>query len=201
MKHHPRTPAGVTVHVKGKNMVIPPKLHDQIVAKMVRLDKYHDKLQAIEVELSTEKARSAEHKNRAEATTHVTGRTVRVTAANADMQAAVDACVDKLYRQLNRQKERLKAHHGNAPAEISDFEPSAFSGPFSEEDGDQGSDFEPVVLVEQLEMKPQFEDEAVEELQLNGGNFHVFLNARNEQVNVLYRHHDGTYGLIEPRSG
>jgi len=198
MKHHLRTPAGVTVHVKGKNMVVPPELHDQVVAKMVRLDKYHDKLQGIEVELSIEKTRSAEHKNRAEATTHVTGRTVRVTAANADMQAAVDACVDKLYRQLNRQKERLKAHHGNGPAEVSDFEPSEFTGPFSDGDGAQGSDPEPVV---QLEMKPQFEDEAVEELQLNGGNFHVFLNARNEQVNVLYRHHDGTYGLIEPRSG
>jgi len=198
MKHHPRTPAGVTVHVKGKNMAVAPELHDQIVGKMVRLDKYHDKLQGIEVELSTEKTRSTEHQNRAEATAHVGGRTVRVTAANADMQAAVDACVDKLYRQLNRQKERLKAHHGKAPAAVGAFaEPT---GAFSEADSDD-RDSGPVVLVEQLEMKPQFEDEAIADLQLNGGTFHVFLNARNEQVNVLYRHHDGTYGLIEPRHG
>jgi putative sigma-54 modulation protein len=48
-------------------------------------------------------------------------------------------------------------------------------------------------------MKPQFEDEAVEQMEALGHAFYVFLNARNEQVNVLYRRKDGAYGLIEPR--
>ena len=30
---------------------------------------------------------------------------------------------------------------------------------------------------------------------------HVFLNARNERINVIYRRDDGSYGLIEPRTG
>jgi len=28
----------------------------------------------------------------------------------------------------------------------------------------------------------------------------VFMNARNESVNVVYRHGDGSYGVIEPQA-
>jgi putative sigma-54 modulation protein len=44
-----------------------------------------------------------------------------------------------------------------------------------------------------------FEDEAVDELEAGKRDFLVFINARSEQVNVLYRRPDGDYGLVEPR--
>lgn len=121
-------PAGeVEVHLKGKNLTITPALHDQVVNKMKRLDKYFDRLQQIEVELSTESTRDADQHSHVEATTHVLGRTIRVSSVHSEMYAAVDEAVDKLYRQLNRQKERVKAHHGTKladllPAEAGDSE-------------------------------------------------------------------------------
>jgi putative sigma-54 modulation protein len=188
----------VSVRVKGKNTVITPALRRLVEQKMGRLDKYHDRLQEIEVELCTEKTREAIRKNHVEVTTHVVGRTLRVTAYDDQMYAAVDEAVDKLYRQLNRQKERLKSHHGTKLAEVlpaPEFEGTQEVGPDSEEAA------EPIIHVERLEVKPQFEDEALLEMDAAGRDFYVFLNARNEQVNVLYRRDDGTYGLIEPVAG
>jgi putative sigma-54 modulation protein len=44
-----------------------------------------------------------------------------------------------------------------------------------------------------------FVDEAVLQLQMNTAQqFVVFLNARSEKVNVLYRRKQGNFGVIEP---
>jgi len=203
MKAMKRPQVELSVRVKGKNMTITPALHDQVVSKMGRLDKYHDRLQDIDVELRTEKTRDASMHNCVEATTHVRGKTIRVTSKHEDMYAAIDDAVDKLYRQLNRQKERLKAHHGTKLAEnaplVSDVEPIENEPDSSEEQSGNG---EPrgVVQIERLDVKPQFEDEAIQEMEALGHDFFVFLNARNERMSVLYRRSDGGYGLIEPHA-
>lgn len=199
MRKRNRTAGGVTVRVKGKNTAITQTLHDQVVHKMARLDKYLDRLTEIEVELCNEKTREPERQNHVEATTHVLGRTIRVRAEGSEMHAAIDEAVDRLYRQLNRTKERIKAHHsprlvdllpvGEGELELAGEIIDNRVEPLEEE---------PRIVVEQLEMKPQFEDEAIEEMEALGRSFYVFLNARNETVNVLYRRSDGAYGLIEP---
>jgi putative sigma-54 modulation protein len=201
MKKGRRTQAKVSVRVKGKNMVITPALRELVEHKMGRLDKYHDRLREIEVELCTEKTREASRHNHVEATTYLLGRTIRVTAEDDEMYAAIDEAVDKLYRQLNRQKERLKAHHGVKLAEALPVEETAPA--IFDEAVELGPDAvgAPVILTERLEVKPLFEDEAVLEMDAQAHDFYVFLNARSERLNVLYRRGDGTYGLIEPVPG
>jgi putative sigma-54 modulation protein len=199
MKPSHHVPGQVNVQVKGNHVTITPRLHDQVVAKMAKLDKYLDRLQTIEVELCWERTRDADHQNRVEATTRVAGRTLRVTASNSDMYAAVDEVVDKLYRQLNRHKERLKSHSASKLAEVLPAAPELPSVGVAESDDEDTE--EPVIVRERLEVKPQFEDEAIADMEAAGQSFYVFLNARNESVNVVYRHGDGTYGLIEPQAG
>jgi putative sigma-54 modulation protein len=198
MKRARRTQGGVSVRVKGKNITITPELHDLTVHKMARLDKYHDRLSEIEVVLWTEKTRESAHQNHVEATAYILGRTMRVTAENSEMYAALDDAIDKLYRQLNRHKERLKGHHGSKRSEVLPGEETiAPDEPLLDDlaaDNGRGPD----IRIERLSVKPQFEDEAIEEMDALGRIFYVFLNARNEQVNVVYRRADGAYGLIEP---
>jgi putative sigma-54 modulation protein len=189
----------LTVHVKGKNMSVTPALHDQVLHKMGRLDKYLDRLQTIEVELHTEKTRDAASQNCVEATTHIRGKTLRVTSTHEEMHAAIDEAVDKLYRQLNRQKERMKSHHATKLVE------TLPSGELEGEDEAREEDRSPasgerdsVVRVERLDLEPQFEEEAIEAMEALGHDFYVFLNARNERMRVLYRRSDGGYAVIEP---
>lgn len=197
MKTAEGTSSGVQVQVKGKGLPVTQALRDQVRGKMQRLDKYLDRLQTIEVELCHEKTRESSRQNQVDAIAHVPGRTLRVSTSSADMYAAIDEAVDKLYRQLNRKKERMKSHHGTKPAEILPplpVEDVTNELEAQEEDG-------PIIRVERLDVMPEFEDEAVEQLNAQGLSFYVFLNARNERINVLYRREDGSYGLIEPRAG
>ena len=199
MKRPHRTPGEVTVYVKGRNLTVAAALRDLVVAKMGKLDKYLDRLSKIEVELWTEETRESAHHNHVEATARAAGKTLRVASSGAEMHSAIDDAVDKLYRQLNRHKERIKRHHSSRLSELtapeSDFQIE------SSDNGRHSTGGQPVIHVEHLDMKPQFEDEAVEELEQSDRDFYVFLNARNEQVNVLYRLSDGSYGLIEPLAG
>jgi putative sigma-54 modulation protein len=173
--------------------MVAPALQEQVVRKMGRLDKYLDRLQGIDVELYVEQTRDAAHRNHVEATAHVPGQILRVATEHGDMRAALDQAVDRLYRRLNRRKERIKTHHAAKPAELV---------PQAEEGGEEVEiTTEPVVEVERLEMKPLFEDEAIQAMETLGREFYVFLNARSEQVNVIYRRTDGVYGLIAPKGG
>ena len=47
-------------------------------------------------------------------------------------------------------------------------------------------------------MKPMFADEAAEQLELLKQGFYVFSNAETNQINVIYKRSDGSFGLIEP---
>jgi putative sigma-54 modulation protein len=196
MKRSHQAPGQVEVHVKGSHLLVTQALHDQVVQKMAKLDRYFDKLQTVEVELCWEKTRAADQQCRVEATTHVKGRSMRVVASHADMYAAIDEIVDKLHRSLNRQKERTKSH---GTSKISDAlsEPDDLELPQL----DLTQDEVPTIIHERLQIKPQFEEEAIAEMDASGLTFFVFMNARNENVNVLYRHADGSYGVIEPQAG
>ncbi|MGI8827739.1 MAG: ribosome hibernation-promoting factor, HPF/YfiA family [Chloroflexota bacterium] len=186
---------GMDVQVKGNRFSVTPDVRHHVVHKMQRLQKYFDRIISIDVELSSERTRDADHQNHVEATTHVAGRTIRVTAAHGDMLAAVDEAVDKLYRQLNRQKERLKSHHGVPLSEM----PLAVNGDPDETDLTEAHDWdESAVRVQTIDMKPQFEDEALTELRAHTRDFYVFLNASTEQVNVLYKDANGGYCLVQP---
>ena len=51
---------------------------------------------------------------------------------------------------------------------------------------------------EKYPVKPMFIDEAVLQIEMSFKQFLVFLNAKTEKVNVIYRRKNGDFGLIEP---
>ena len=54
------------------------------------------------------------------------------------------------------------------------------------------------IQTEQYPVKPMFIDEAVLQMEMSARQFLVFLNAKTEKVNVLYRRKKGDFGLIQP---
>ena len=55
-----------------------------------------------------------------------------------------------------------------------------------------------VIHTEKYPVKPMFVDEAVLQMEMSTKQFLVFLNAKSDKVNVLYRRKSGDFGLIEP---
>ena len=69
--------------------------------------------------------------------------------------------------------------------------------PIAEEDLDE----EPLYKIERIkhfEVKPMDAEEAVMEMELIGHSFFVFRDAETENINVVYKRKNGSYGLIDP---
>ena len=54
-----------------------------------------------------------------------------------------------------------------------------------------------IVRTKSYDLTAMNENEAMEELELVGHSFYVFLNKHSSKVNVIYKRNDGNYGIIE----
>jgi len=175
--------------VTGRNIAVTPALRNYAENKLARLHRFVDALGTAHVVLSVEKYRQV-----AEVTLTVRDLILRAEESTPDLYASIDRVPDKLERQVLRYKEKLVAHGGRGGRGPAAAE--AASGVAVEE---EGAGAEPqVVRVKRFALKPLAVEDAVLQMEMLGHTFFVFRNARTEEVNVIYRRQDGTYGLIEP---
>jgi putative sigma-54 modulation protein len=106
------------------------------------------------------------------------------------MYSSIDLALDKLEKQIKKQKAKIKNHRQAGRGE--ERPPETGVAPAQEEAP------VPNVIVKNLEYKPMDVEEAIMQMELISDSFLVFLNARTNQINVLYRRNDGDLGLIQP---
>ena len=108
-----------------------------------------------------------------------------------DIFAAFDTALDKIQRQIDRYKGKRYRGRGDGRS-------AADVAPMPEVEME--SDEEDVVVRrKKFALVPMNEAEAIEQMKLLGhDNFFIFFDADANQVKVLYRRRNGTYGLIEP---
>jgi putative sigma-54 modulation protein len=115
----------------------------------------------------------------------------------SDMYSAIDMALDKLEKQIIKNKTKFKRLRSTAArSKMFRYEAAGVTAP-----GDLEQDAAPrTVRIKNIEYKPMDVDEAVLQMDLIKDSFLVFTNAQTEKVNVLYRLKDGSYGLIQPSS-
>ena len=168
--------------VRGKNLEITPALKDHVEKQEKKVTKYFDNEVNVQALLSVEKDRKI-----AEITLKVDGVVLRGVEANDDMYAAIDLVVDKIVRQIHKHKTRLAKRFKKQEA----FHPEVLAAPVEEETIE-------VVKRKHFAVRPMDVEEAILQMNLIGHDFFMFFNAETEAMNVVYRRHDGFYGLIEP---
>ncbi|HHM05622.1 MAG TPA: ribosome-associated translation inhibitor RaiA [Gammaproteobacteria bacterium] len=89
------------IQLSGHHMDITPALRQYVEEKMDRLARHVEGVGKVHVVLSVEKQRQ-----RSEATIHMQRGTVFADSEAEDMYASIDALVDKLDRQILKQKEK-----------------------------------------------------------------------------------------------
>lgn len=175
------------LQVKGKNVEVSDAIRAYAEEKLSRLERQLNDPTRVELELAVERNPSIAANQIAEATIWTKGPTLRARESAVDMRASIDQLVDKLERQVARYRDRRRRHAMRPePADV------ALPG------GSERPDV-PIVKTKQFSVKPMSSEEAVLQLELIGHDFFVFRSAESEQVNVVYRRHDGGYGLIEPQ--
>jgi len=173
------------IEIIGRNYSVSEKLKDITEQKLSKLDKYFGDGET-EAKVSFKKQASS-------LTTEVMlsylGKFVRATATSDNFYDNLDVVLPKLEGQIRKYRTKFDKMNKNSAykdtslfisAEVEDKKESA------------------IVREKQFTLKPMTVNEAIEEIELLNHSFYVFLEAKSNTVQVLYRRNDGDLGLIEP---
>ena len=173
--------------VTFKNLDPSDNLKSYVGDKLDRFDKFLDNPAEANVVLAVEKFRHIAEINISGDRLSIIGKEETV-----DMYSAIDMALDKLEKQIKKNKEKIRERRSVAKNRNRSMPDEDINLPDEE--------IERQIKVRNIEYKPMDIEEAVLQMDLIEDNFLVFTNAKSDQINVLYRRRDGHYGLIQPSS-
>lgn len=172
-------------NIRGEKVEITEAIKSYIVEKIGKLEKYFDNFEDIEANVVI-KIRGKEQKM--EITIPTAQFTLRSEESHSDLYAAIDLTVDKLERQIRKNKTKINSKIRKNLIQSFDV---VLEDTFEEE--------AKVIKRKKIDMKPMDEEEAILQMEMLGHSFFVFNNVDTECVCVLYLRKDGNYGLIETK--
>lgn len=172
-------------NIRGKGTKVTDGLRSAVEEKIGKLDHYFKPDTLVNVTLNVENDRQ-----KIEVTIPVKGHIIRAEQESDDMYVSIDLVEDIIERQMRRYKTKLIDSKQNA-------------ADFSKEYIDEDDDDEEIKITrtKKFAVKPMDPEEACVQMELLNHSFYVFRNAETEEVNVVYKKKDGTFGLIEPELG
>ena len=173
-------------NISGKNIELTPALENAVHEKIVKLDKYFNDSVTAQVTLSVEKLSHI-----IEVTIPFNGSVLRAEVEGKNMYNIMDDAVTVIEKQVNKFKNRLRDKHRASGTE-------QFTPAFLKEVPEDDDEAIKIAKTKKFAIKPMSKEEAVLQMELVGHNFFVFFDSDTEDVNVVYKRKNGTYGLIEP---
>lgn len=153
--------------------------------KLSRFDRIFDEDAEAKVVVTLEKNRQT-----VEITVRSSGMYYRAEATAAEMNDALDQVVSALASQIRRNKARLDKRIHSAALEqyVRDYDG----------DEDEAQEEYRVARTKHFFVKPASVEEAILQMNLLEHQFFMFRNQESNEINVVYRRKDGSYGLLEP---
>lgn len=169
--------------ITGRNIEVTPGLRDAIQDKIGKLDRYFNPDTEVIVTLSVQK-----DKQNIEVTIPVKGSIIRAEESSSDMYVSIDLVEEIIERQIKKYKTKLIDKKQAA---------QSFSELFLTEEPAVDEEIK-IVKTKRFAVKPMDPEEACLQMELLGHAFYVFLNSDTDQVSVVYKRKNNSYGLIEP---
>ncbi len=169
------------LNIRGDKITVTKSIKDYITEKMERLNKYFENAGKIKASVLI---RVKNNEQIIEVTVPTSKFTLRAEEKHADLYAAIDLVMDKLERQIRKNKTRLNDRYKNI---------IQFEFPIEEETEEEE---QKIVKRKNIDTKPMDEEEAILQMELLNHDFFVFKNVDEECVSVMYKRRDGNYGII-----
>ena len=177
------------VQIYGKNIPVTQAIEEKIEKKLDHLAKYFiidDSVVANVV------VRVYPNKQKIEVTIPTKYAVLRAEVTHDDLYAAIDLVVDKLEDQIRRQKTRLTRKHKEKLA-MAFIDDEALYVDYDEVDEDEDE----VVKTKSLVPETMDLDEAIMRMEMLNHTFFIYRDEETNEIAVVYKRHDGGYGLIE----
>lgn len=190
------------IKIYAKNLDLNAETEEYIHKRFSRLERHLKSISDAKLEVSRTAARAQPDRIIAQLTLKTGGTTLRGQETGLNLFAAIDAVTDVMDRQIKRYKGKVyRSSKAKKTARIRDAIVEAQLPALdddAEDDEESSTDFGKVVRTKRFPMKPMTVDDAVSEMELLSHDFFLFRNTDTNEYNVVYRRHDGDYGIIEP---
>lgn len=173
------------LNIRGNKVEITDAMKKHIESKLAKLDKYFENPDEIKANVVV---RIRDLQQIVEVTVPTSKYTLRAEETHEDFYAAIDLMVDKLERQIRKNKTRLNDKYRNI--DINEFN---FNYDLNKDEEETVSK---IVKRKNISMKPMDEEEAMLQIELLNHDFFVFKNVDEECVSVLYKRKDDNFGII-----
>lgn len=171
-------------NIRGSKMEVTDAIKKYIEEKIGKLNKYFENPDEITANVLIKESGI---NDKVEVTIPIKTAILRAEVSNKDLYAAIDLVVEKLERQIRKNKTRMhKMHKDTITTTFIDFE-------ITEEEKNDSS----IVKRKTIEMKPMNEEEAILQMNLLGHDFFIFKNSDTDDLSVVYRRKDDQYGIID----
>lgn len=174
------------MNIRGSKIKITSAINDYIENKIGKLDKYLENPDNITANVVV---RVKGKDQTVEVTIPMKKLILRAEDTHTDLYAAIDLVLEKLERQIRKNKTRMKK---KVNKDLIDFN---VDFKVDKEEDENGK----VVKRKIIETKPMNEEEAILQMNLLGHDFFVFTNEATNEINILYRRKDANYGIIETK--
>ncbi len=171
------------VIIHGDKMKITQSMSDYMKEKLEKLDKYLENSENVRASVIV-KVRN--HEQKVEITIPLKSFILRSEETKEDFYAAVDKTIDKLERQIRKNKTKLMSKQVKSNHE--------FNFAKIEEDKSEESK---IMKRKTIEVKPMSEEEAILQMELLGHQFYMFKDSETDKYAVVYKRKDGNYGVME----
>jgi len=171
--------------IRGDKLKITSAMSDYINEKLEKLEKYLEHSDTVRANVIV-KVRN--HEQKVEITIPLKSFILRSEETQEDFYAAVDKTIDKLERQIRKNKTKIMAKQSKT---YYDFN---FANVEIEEKAEEE---QKIVKRKTVEVKPMSAEEAILQMELIGHQFYLYKDCDTEQFAVVYKRKDGDYGVME----
>lgn len=162
-------------HIRGENIAVTDAIRDYAETKLSKLEKYFSEDVTIHVTAKVYPNKQA----KAEVTIPHKDVTLRAEETSNDWYNSLNVVVDKLERQIRKHKTKVQKRNRVEKAH-----------------DESSDDVETIARIKDLDIETMSPQEAVDQMNLLGHNFFIFLNENTARVSVVYRRKDDTIGLL-----
>ena len=170
------------IEIRGDKVKITESIKSYIEEKIGKLDQYFENPEELKAYVVV---RVMNKEEIIEVTIPTKKFTLRAETRNNDLYAAIDLTLDKLERQIRKNKTKMRKKF----KDIMQYELL-----MQNEEPENAPD---IVKRKTVELIPMDEEEAILQMELTDHDFYLFKNVERDTISVLYKRKDGSYGIID----
>ena len=172
--------------IRGENLEVTEAIRDYVVSKLEKIEKYFQADQELDARVNLKVYR--EKTAKVEVTIPLGSITLRAEDVSQDMYGSIDLVVDKIERQIRKNKTKIEKKNRVK---------SGAGKLFTDAVVEEAATTEKVVRSKTIDLEPMDLDEAILQMDLLAHDFFIYRDAEDNTTNVIYRREDGDIGLLE----